>query len=256
MKKVGLWFFLLLLLSTFAYAEKVRMAIFQLEPFLTLSGERTDHGGITVVYWRDYIAPRMGVELEVLGPFPSKRAELMLEHGEVDTVSQLTKIPEREAAFLYPETHLTEIQSCLVVLPESPILSVSKTEDLFDKRIVFMEKAYIPPLLVHERIVFDLVATEDYRQTFFNMLFAGRVDACLDINYVSLLYSLHNRGYDGKVRIVMLPVEPVKVYSIFNKSEKGMRLMKAFDAINGEGLKTGEFQKLTEELYKSYSIRP
>lgn len=99
MKIIKLWGLLFLLLCHPVSAETIRMAIFSLEPFLTMKGERQEPAGITVDYWRDYIAPRMGVRLEVLGPFPSKRAEAMLENGEVDVVSQLTKIPYREKNF-------------------------------------------------------------------------------------------------------------------------------------------------------------
>lgn len=57
------------------------MGIYQLEPFNTIAGERSGHRGITVDYWRRYVAPRMGAQLEVVGPFPIKRIESMLENG-------------------------------------------------------------------------------------------------------------------------------------------------------------------------------
>ncbi len=254
LKTVGLWVvFSALFGCPVVAAETVRMAIFSLEPFLTKAGETEDPGGITIEYWRDYIAPRMGVQLEVLGPFPSKRAENMLENGTVDVVSQLTKLPYREAKFLFPQTHLTEIQSCLVVLPDSPIVSVSKPEQLFGRRIVFMEDAYIPSFLAHKEISFHLIAAEDYRQTFFNMLFARRVDATLDINYVSLVEYLRNHDYTDRTRIVFLPVDPVKVYSIFSNSERGRRLRDAFDAANREGLAEKRFETMVNDYLKANS---
>lgn len=118
-------------------------------------------------------------------------------------------------------------------------------------RIVFMEDAYIPSFLVHENISFHLITAEDYRQTFFNMLFARRVDATLDINYVSLVEYLRNHDYEDKVRIVSLPVEPLKVYSIFRKTEEGMRLRDAFDAANREGLAERRFEMMVNEYLNS-----
>src|SRR5574344_576316 len=80
---------------TGAGAEVVRMAVFQLEPFMMHVPEKSEPGGVVIDYWRDYVAPRLGVTLVVTGPYPIARAQKMLEAGEVDVVSQLTKIPER-----------------------------------------------------------------------------------------------------------------------------------------------------------------
>ena len=78
----------------------------------------------------------MGVDFEIAGIFPIARATQMLEDGEVDVVSQLTRIPERETRFLYPETALTSIISCLVVLKESPLQDVRNPENLYGMTVV------------------------------------------------------------------------------------------------------------------------
>lgn len=105
-------------------------------------------------------------------------------------------------------------------MPDSPIVSVTKSEDLFGKRISFLESGYIHPLLIHEKIAFNLISSEDYRRTELNMLFARRV-------------------------------ERVKVYSIFRNCERGRRLMNAFDAVNSEGLKACVYEKLAREYLES-----
>ncbi len=256
MKTARITVLLSVLVCHAAASETVRMAIYQLEPFNTVAGERSGHRGITVDYWREYIAPRMGVGLEVVGPFPIKRIESMLENGEVDVISHLTKIPEREAVFLFPNTHLTEITICMAVLRDSPITAVRRPEDLFDRRIGFIKSAYIPPLLVHERIAFDLISSEDYREVQLKMLIARRVDAVLDLNLVSFVHYLRQYGYEDKVRVLPLPVEKVKVYSIFGNTERGRRLRKAFDEANGEGLKNGVYEKFVRQYMDRGPGRP
>lgn len=227
-------------------ADTVRMAVFQLDPFMMEGDKEPD--GITVEYWRRFLAPRIGVDLVVLGPFPIKRAELMLERGEVDVVSQLTRIPERERRFVYPETPLTRIASCIAVLPDSPIVAADSREAFFDKRIGFIESAYIPPFLVHPRISIDLITHQDYRRMNLNKLFAGHVDVVLDINYMSFMYYLRQYGYVSHLRIMMLPGEPVEVYSIFRNDERGRRLASLFDRANREGTRDGVFDSITEEF--------
>ncbi|MDA3899693.1 MAG: transporter substrate-binding domain-containing protein [Spirochaetes bacterium] len=227
--------------------ETVHIAVINLEPFLKDEGEGKPPGGIAVDYWRNYIAPRMNVTVQFSGPYPIKRAELMLKNGEVDAVMHLTKIADREKDFHFPQTHLTEISSCLVVTKQSRLVSVTNTEDLYDRSIVFISSAFIPEMLLHKRITIIKVTGTDFRQLQLNMLFAGRVDSMLDINHVSLVYYLRNRGYSDRVRVIPLPVPKQKVYTIFTKTSKGHKLSDAFDKANRPGLKAGVFERLTRE---------
>lgn len=230
--------------------KTLRLAIFLLEPYMMENPVTGEPGGITVDYWREYIAPRMGYELEVVGLFPVNRVERMLEMGEVDVAPLFTRIPSREERFLYPETPLTEITSCLILSPDSPLREVTQSEDLFDMRIGFLEGGYVPPLLQHPRISLELVASEDYRKLNLNKLFAGRLDAALDINYLSLMYYLKDRGLTDRVRILMLPVEKVNVYSIFRKTPEGDQLREQYDSINRQGQADGVFDSIAEGYFQ------
>lgn len=241
--KKCLFFVVLLIFISFYFFpnETIRMVLFQLEPFMIEDPETGEATGATVEYWKQYVAPKMGVNLEIVGILPVLRALSLLEHGEVDVIPQLTKIPAREAIFLYPETILTEIASCLVVLPDSPIKRVESSQDLFGTKIGFIEAGYIPPMLINDQITIEPVGNNDYRQISMNKLFAKRIDAHLDINYLSLLYFLHHHNYIDKIRIIMLPTEPVAVYSIFYKSEKSKKWIKDFDRVNTQGLVEKKF---------------
>ncbi|HRX15737.1 MAG TPA: transporter substrate-binding domain-containing protein [Spirochaetota bacterium] len=247
-----LFFLILLLLFSLQMhaAETLHIAVINLEPFLTDEGKGKTPGGIAVDYWRDYIAPRMNVSVKFSGPYPIRRAEYMLKNGEVDAVMHLTKIPEREKDFLFPETHLTGIKSCLVVPVDSSITKVLKTEDMYGWTILFIDSAYVPEMLLHRRINIEKVSGTDFRHIQLNMLLASRGEAMLDINQVSLLFYLRNRGYLDRVRIITLPVKPQKVYTIFSKTAKGMDLKRRFDKVNSKGLKKGVFERMTQDYLK------
>ncbi len=238
------------LVSVSIHAQVIRMAVFQLEPFMMeMPGGRT--GGVTVDYWTEYLGPMMGMKVEVIGPLPILRCQVMLEAGLVDTVSQLTRIPEREAKFLYPDTPLTRIQSCLIVLPQSLLNASSALPDaLFGKTVGFMEAAYIPPPLRDTRIRFELSADADNRGINLRKLFAGRLDAILDINVTSLKYYLEANGYTSKVRLIPLSTPPVEVFSIFRRTPDGERLKTAYDAANAKGLESGVFDNIARRYVK------
>jgi ABC-type amino acid transport substrate-binding protein len=228
-------------------AETVKMAAFQLEPFM-MNDESGEVTGIAVEYWRQYIAPRMGVDLEVLGVFPIVRALALLESGEIDIIPNMTKIPEREEKFLFPETILAQIDSCLIVRPDSPLSSITKPEDLYGMRIGFLDAAYIPPMFIDERIDLELVQHQDYRQINLNKLWAGRLDGVLDINYISMIYYLNKKGYRERVKVIPLPTEAVHVYTVFRDTEKGRNLRKRYDKVNAKGLEQGIFDKMVRSF--------
>ncbi len=236
--------------SGFAQARTLRLAVFQLEPFMLKDEITGAVGGAVVDYWVKYLGPRMGYDIEVVGLFPVTRVEKMLESGEIDLAPLFTKVPSRESRFLYPKTHYFEVTSCLMVLPDSPIKKIEKQEDLFDKRVGFLEGAFIPPIMLHQRITIELVANEDYRQINLNKLFAGRIDVWLDINQTSLLYYLKQRGYAGRVRLVSLPTDKTPIYSIFRDTAEGKLLAAEYDRLNAEGQKKGVFDSYLQAYLK------
>ncbi len=232
-------------------AKTVKMAVFMLDPFMMQENAASKKvAGVTIDYWKEFIAPEMGVDFEVADIYPILRALQMLRDGEVDVVSQLTKIPEREAEFLYPETPLTSIISCLVVPKDSPLKEVKTSEDLFGMTVGFIKAAYIPEMLKHEKIKLDLITTTDYREMNYNKLQNKRTDAMLDINYVSMRYWLETKGYLDQIRFIMLPVKPVEVFSIFRNTKEGAALRDAFDKANRKGISEKVFEKMTQKYLK------
>lgn len=231
-----------------AGAETVRMAIFQQEPFMMTLPETKVPGGVVVDYWRDYVSPRLGMTLEVIGPYPLARALKLLESGDVDVVSQLTKIPEREALFAYPETPLALIATGLVVLKDDPLTEVAKAADLYGKKIGFVDNAYLPDFFVDSGIELELIPAVDYREINMRKLIAGRIDAVLDINLDSFAYYLKSSKYAGSVRVLPLPVDKIATYSIFANTERGRHLCAAFERVNAEGFAKGVYR----EMYGKY----
>lgn len=222
----------------------LRMAVFPVEPFMMLDPATGDVSGAVVDYWKEYIAPKMGASVEVAGNFPSNRVMVMLEKGEIDIAPLFTKIPEREALFLFPETPFDEAIGCLMVRPESPIREVKRQEDLHGLRVGYLEKAYLPAFMLHPSILIDFVSGADYREINLKKLLAGRIDAWFDINYISVRYYLKYVKHLDKVKIIMLPTERPKLYSIFRKTPEGARLRDEYDRINREGMRTGVYRKI------------
>lgn len=227
--------------------ETVKMGIFNLEPFLVDMGDGEKPGGVTIDYWEQYIAPKMGVKLAISGPYPVLRLFKMLETGEIDVIPQLTKNPERDELYLYPTKPFSDIKTCLVVENDSPVKQITKQEDLFGLRIGFFEGGTVPDLLKHDSISIEFVTQADFRKVNLEKLVAKRIDAMFDLNYTSMLYDIYKMGFKDKVRTVLLPIPSINVYSIFTRSEKGEKLLKLYEKANNEVSQTGAFEELTQK---------
>ncbi len=209
--------------------EVVRLGIFDLGPYMMTDSDG-QAGGASVDFWRERIAPLMGIDVEVSGPYPIPRLEKMLEDGEVDAIPYITKIAAREARFLYPSLPIAKISPCIIVRRDSAIASIESQEDLFDLKIGFITSAYIPPFVQHERIKLELITATDFRQINHQKLINGRVDALLDINHVSYLYEMLRRGYAQDIRVIPLRQGQTSIYSLFTASPRGQDLRARYES--------------------------
>ncbi len=224
--------------------ETVKVGIFNLGPFMMPLEDGTA-GGSAVDFWREVLGPLMGVDIEVSGPYPIPRLEVMLESGEIDVIPYITKIPAREARFLYPAHPFTAISPCIVVRRDSPLTEITSPEDLYDMKIGFITSAYMPPFVQNERITLELITATDFRQINHKKLMNGRVDALLDINSVSFRYEMARFGYLKDLRIIPLKQDTVSIYSIFTASPRGESLRARYDSAVS-GVPKGTFDGMTE----------
>lgn len=230
--------------------DTIRVGTFPLSPFMMESEDHTRTTGVAIDFWVKHAGPQMDVEVKALGPFPANRVQKMLEDGAIDVIPNMTKNPEREKKFIVSEMPLSEITSCVVVLKKSPLKVITRQEDLFNLRLGFLEKAFIPPIMRHEKINIELVSGDDYFDRLIEMLEADRTDGFIHINYFSLKYELMLHGKKNAYRIIKLPEDKIKVYCVFTKSERGRKLSEKFNEINASLFKSKAYDLLAEEAVK------
>ncbi len=228
--------------------ETVKIGIFDLGPFM-MTTDSGAAGGASVDFWKTRIAPLMGVDVEISGPYPIPRLEKMLKEGTIDVIPYITKIPARDALFLYPSRTIDTITPCIIVRRDSAITSIERQEDLFGLKVGFITSAYIPPFLKHERITLELVTATDYRQINHQKLVNGRVDALLDINYKSYLFEMNRRGYAKDIRVIPLLQGQTSVYSIFQRTKRGMELRDRYETALAS-IEAGDFDAIVDRFIR------
>ncbi|HMA66065.1 MAG: substrate-binding periplasmic protein [Fibrobacterota bacterium] len=240
-----------LLFSQILFArDTVRVGTFMLAPFMMESDDGKRTTGVGADFWRKFAGPQMGVDVEVYGPFPIKRALKLLEDGSIDVIPNMTKIPEREEKFLFSEVPLSEITPCIVVRKNNPLKKVTKQEDLYNLKMVHLDATYIPVILRHTTIKIEFLTGDDYFQGLIDMLEAGRVDAFIHINYFSLKYELMTHDKKDTYRILELPDEKIRVYCVFSKTERGKKFSDMFNTVNASLFDAHVYDSIAEAMVK------
>jgi ABC-type amino acid transport substrate-binding protein len=247
MRKAAIVLFLLILAGV-CFGETLKIGYFELEPYVINGGEGKTPTGASVEYWEKYIAPKMKVESEWIAPLPMLRLLASLEDGEIDVVIVIAKNPDREKRFLFSENPYLTMKPSLVFLKNNPLSKISKIDDIFGMTIGYQEGAFMPPIMKNDKITIDFAKNTDYKKTNFDKLLAKRIDAILDVNDVSNVYTADKMKIWNQMKILLLPTDPTSIFTLFAKTDKGARLKASYDAVNNTLYKTKTFENLLKKF--------
>lgn len=239
--------FLLMLVIASVNAEKIKIGFFQLEPYVIEQAGGKPPTGASVEYWETHIAPKIGVESEWVGPLPMLRLLKSLEDGEIDVIIVMAKNPDRDKRFLFPATYYLQMRPSLCFLKESAVTKLVKADDMFNMKIGYVDGAFIPPIMKHEKITIDMSKSENYKKNNFDKLLAKRIDAILDVNDISNLYEANRYGILDKIKMVLIPTDATPIFTIFPRTEKGEKLLKRYEPVNEKLHKTATFETIMKK---------
>lgn len=227
MKKMFVFIFLCVVIGA-GFTQTIKIGFFQLEPYsIAEEGKKTT--GFAVEFWEKYLAPKMGVTVQWVGPLPIPRLYSSLDNGEIDAVLAMASNPERAAKYNIPEKPFMYMKASLTFRKDDPIQSIPNLKVLEGMKIGYVEGANMPAFMENDKISIDKVAQEDYKATNFQKLLRNRIDAILDLNSISNLYEARRLGFQDQIKLLPLPVEPTPIYSIFAKTPSATQFLKKYE---------------------------
>lgn len=226
-------------ISSYSYAESVRVGYFITSPHVIIEPETNKLTGACVELFEKYIAPEMGITVEWAKNATSIPRQLFqLDEHKLDVGLVFAKNSEREKILNYPQKPFLVSKPTLAFLKEHPIKTIEKPEDISGLLVGYGTKAYISPFMRYRIITFDLVTTPDWMDLNLKKLLAGRNDAMYQPERSSFLYYLRKQNLEDRIKLISLP-ETVQLYTTFSKkSDKSLpeRYDRAFEKINGAEL--------------------
>ena len=207
-----LWLFCLLLPA--GDAEAFTVGYFLFEPHaMPGDGKPT---GAAVEYFRDHIAPEMGLDVKFVGPVPFARLLENFRAGEYDAVLLLVKNRKRAARYVYPAEPFGEMTSALLadktLLPDN----VTSPESLRGLVIGYTERAWRPQAMRRPWLKFDMVATMSATIMNFRKFDQGRIDAIYSPDRNALLYRAERELVRRPHKIVSITDTTEGFYTVFH----------------------------------------
>ena len=179
-----------------------------------------------------------------MGPLPMTRAYKSLDDGDIDASLIAIMNPERRKIYLVPDNYYILMKPSLVMLKSNPLNQVTKPDDLFNLRIGYVEGAMYSPFIKNDKISIDFTKGADYKKNNFDKLMLKRIDAIYDANDVSNPWDAKKYGLNDKIKVVLLPIDPTQIYTVFRNTDKGQKLLKIYNEVNNTLYKTDTIDKI------------
>jgi hypothetical protein len=246
MKKCVL--FIVLFLSVLSlFPETIRIGYYQFEPYVIFQGKNKAPGGPAGEYWQVYLIPEMKVSVEWVGPLPLLRLLKYFKQGKLDAVLLFPRDEEMAKKYLYPQTPFMTGRPGLSLLKDFPLEKISRKNDMYNLEISYVKGGYLPPLLKSESILIDYTTKEKYLAVNLDKLMKKRVDAVFNLDIITIMFEADKHVYGDKIKTLLLPVRPIKFYTVFSPSEQGQKILRLYNPINNRLYKAHIFAELTEK---------
>ena len=222
---------LLILVPLLAFGETYKIGFFALEPYVISAEGSGSPSGAAVDLWNEYLVPKLGIDLEWIGPLPFQRLLDLMERKEVDIILIAARNPERERVAYFPEQPYITMAPSITTLKSNNLGEIRSLDDLHGLVLGYFAGAFLPPFMVNDAITIDASTATDYVSVNYQKLTRHRIDGIFDLNTVTYLYEAKKRGLGNQVEVLKLPVDPTPIYSVFVKNARGQALVNSYSSI-------------------------
>lgn len=198
-----------------------------------------------------HIGPAMGVELSLVN-MPLARVLKGVKTGRLAGAALLGFTEARNLTFAYPRNSFVSMQPVIAVLKNHTLTKVESVDDIANLSIGYVKDAITSPFMQSNGIVFTDIFGSNTWERNIQRLMKGHIDVAYSPIDTNMRYVAAKLNVLDKIRIMSLPEEPMKLYSVFSKHKKfinsnfAKRYDEAFEHIQGE--------KLYKEIFSRYYI--
>ncbi|MGQ5521734.1 substrate-binding periplasmic protein [Chitinimonas sp. PSY-7] len=241
--------FITLCLGVVVHAETLEAGFFKISPWAFV-GDDGKAKGVLVDFFDQEVAPRAGVQFVWNQPVTPPRLVENLRTGTLHFAPILNREgEERIRSIRFGQNEVVSFHPSLVVNANSVLKNVDRPQDLAGMTVAWVLGANYTDFLEHPDIRVDRTGVPDWEEINLGKLRLGRADAALFSNPYTPRYVAGNNI--NQFRLLMLPVPPIKLFSVFSPKLDPAVVARVDKAI-GAAVANG---RLTYYLAKYVSVR-
>lgn len=215
-------------------AETIRMGYLDLGPHQYSDSQSGEARGASITCF-EAVARKMGYKVQWVGPLPFNRMMAYLEKGrDLDGMPQMIQTPERRKFLFFSKNYFYAAKPNFIVRRDHPLEKINTIGDVKNFVIGQFPKVAISRFVKENyalfRFEFILPGQHKFEQQI-NKLIVGRIDAIHTLEHYALFYQAKQLKMDHHLKVLLLPENPMPLYTVFTKTPKGRILVEKFDAV-------------------------
>lgn len=219
-------------------AESLTLGYFVLGPHIYHDAEGKTLGPLAE-FLTEHIGPAMGVKFNLVN-MPLARILKDMKDGRIAGAALFGFTKARDLVFTYPKHSFISMHPVITVLKSHPLTKVDSFDDIANLSIGYVKDAIVSPFMYkHDKVFINIYGSNTWERNI-NRLLKGHIDAAYSPIDANMRYVASKLGVLDNIRIIRLPEEPMKLYTLFSKSKQfiNSNLVKryddAFERIDGE----------------------
>ena len=202
--------------------------------------------GAAVEYFKR-IAEKMGLPMVRFSLFPINRLLMVLEQNRIDMALLFAKDPGRSERFEYPAQPFCNTRSCVAVRISNPLKTIQKVDDLLPFTIQVSASAHRSSFILDPRLKIEPLYGDDFATRCIKKLRYGRVDACYQPDNFPIQFEAGKAQNASLVRVLLLPEDPIGLFSVFSK-QSAKSYLKKYEAALDQVKKEISYQEVFTNL--------
>lgn len=221
-------------------AESLTLGYFVLGPHIYQSEDGRASGPLPE-FLAEHIGPAMGVEFNLVN-MPLARILKDMEAGRIAGAALFGFNEARNLVFAYPKNSFTLMHPVIAVVNTHILTKVESFDDIDNLSIGYVNGAIVSPFMLKYDVKFTNIYGSNTWERNIKRLLKGHIDAAYSPIEMNMRYVASKLNVLDKIRILRLPEEPMKLYSIFAKHSQfintnlAKRYDEAFERIHGEAV--------------------
>lgn len=214
-KRLFIIFFIVCFSAKSFANEKIVLGYIDLYPHIYTNESGVASGPLAILL-HGYLAPAMNISFKLVN-MPLPRVFKNMDNGSLCGIAIAGFTPERNLKYIYPKLHIYTMQSALLIKETHPLNVITSPSDLTSMKIGYFKGGIETPYIKNNNIQLQNIYGLNAWERNLKLMLRDRIDAMYSPSRLNLMGLIEKRNLQNKTKIITIPEEMIKLYTIFSQ---------------------------------------